>query len=240
MGTFGHGVGVGGPSWLAVCAGLGFVWVLVATSRAEGDHLATALRGILGGLAALGVASIGYGLLQLAGLQLRWSWIAAGSWPALGAAGVVGLVEEGAKLFGVALAVPPSRKGERTLFGTTLTVASVFAVAEAAVALQGAGWPVAVTRVAFGPVAHGLLAAPFAVALAEVAGLSRGRAALRVALAVALAALLHGFADFCVAQAGWGQAGFATALLAPALWLYARDRLPVPFRWVAGISGRNP
>jgi RsiW-degrading membrane proteinase PrsW (M82 family) len=222
---FGHKVGVGGPGWLLVSLALGALWVFVASARSGDGRLAVAARGVLGGLAAWGAASIGYGLLQISGFVLTWSWIADGSWPALGAAGVVGLVEESAKLLGVALAAPPGRP-QRTVFGTTLTVASVFAVVEAALSLRGISWPVALTRMALGPVAHGLLAAPFAVALSGIAGLPRGRAALRIALAVGLAALLHGFGDFCVAHDGWGRAGFASALLAPALWLYARGATP--------------
>ncbi|HUK66292.1 MAG TPA: hypothetical protein VLV17_05645 [Anaeromyxobacteraceae bacterium] len=226
--------------WLVVCLLLGGFWVFAASSRSGFDHWSTAVRGVLGGLAALGLASIGYGLLQLAGLTLSWSFIAEGTWPALGGAVMVGLVEEGGKAVGASLATLRGRLGKKTVLGTTLVVASVFAVAEGTLALRGADWPVAVTRLALGPVAHGLFAAPFAVALAEAGGLAPGRAALRIGSSVLLSALLHGLGDFCLAKAGWGQAGFATTLLAPALWLYVRARPTLFLRWAVGPSAHSP
>jgi hypothetical protein len=85
-----------------------------------------------------------------------------------------------------------------------------------------------------------VLAAPFAVALAYAPGVSRGRLALRLAVTVGLAALLHGLGDWSVARPGWGQVGFAAALLAPTLWLYAGARpLLATVRWADGSSPRT-
>jgi RsiW-degrading membrane proteinase PrsW (M82 family) len=205
---------------------LGALWLLATSWRAETGTARTALRGLLGGLAALGTAYIGYGVMQIAGLDIQWEWITKGAWPALGFAALIGLVEEAAKLVGIALAAPPREQVARSrgVLRTTAAVAAVFATAEASLALRGASWPVALGRAALGPVAHGVLAAPFAMALAEARGVSRSRLALRLAGAVCLAALLHGLGDWSVARPGWGRAGFAAALLAPTLWLYARTR----------------
>ncbi len=215
-----------GTAWLAACAALGAAWVLVASWRAESGTMPTALRGLFGGLGALGTASIGYGVMQIAGCVVRWEWIAKGAWPALGFAGLVGLVEESGKLAGIALAVPATRQAWRapSLMRTTAAVAAVFATAEAVMTLRGASWPLALGRAAFAPVAHAVLAAPMAIALAEAPFTSRWRVAARVAAALSVAALLHGLGDWSVARPGWGRWGFAAALLAPTLWLYARSK----------------
>jgi RsiW-degrading membrane proteinase PrsW (M82 family) len=224
-----------GTPWILVCAALGGLWILAANWRAE-SAWQSALRGLLGGLAALGTAGIGYGLLAAFGLEPRWEWIERGAWPAVGFALLIGGVEELAKLAGVVLAapVPRSPKHRRhSVLRTTTSVAAVFAVAETALALRGASWAVALGRAALGPVAHALLAAPFAVALADATGVSRPRLALRVGVAVALAATLHAAGDWSIAHQGWGQLGFAAALLAPALWLFLRarrGRVAVPVR----------
>ena len=167
-----------------------------------------------------------YALVQALGVDIRWDWLSAGPWPALGAAAGIGLIEEGAKLAGIALAVSPPRRGNRrsNVLRTAAGAAAVFAVAEAALALRGASWPIALGRAALGPVAHALLATPFAVVLAEASGVSRRRLALRVGGTLLLAAALHGLGDWSIARPGWGQWGFAAVLLAPALWLYAHAR----------------
>jgi RsiW-degrading membrane proteinase PrsW (M82 family) len=222
-----HVVPTDGLPWLATCAALAAAWVLAVAWQPGRGTGATVVRGITGGTAALAAAWLGYRAAAAAGVDVRWEWLSAGAWPALGAATAIGVIEEGAKLLGLALAVSPPRRGlrRRNVLKTSAAVAAVFAVAEAALALRGVAWPLALSRAALGPVAHVLLAAPFAVALAEAASGPRGRVALRVAAAVALAAALHGFGDYCVAQPGWGRVGFGAALLAPALWLFARDRL---------------
>jgi RsiW-degrading membrane proteinase PrsW (M82 family) len=222
----GADIGTNGTAWLAACVSLGALWILATSWRAETGTAQTALRGLLGGLAALGTAYIGYGVLQIAGLDIRWEWITEGTWPALGFAALVGLVEEAAKLAGIALAAPPPGESARSdsVLRTTAAVAAVFATVEALLALRGASWPVALGRAALGPVAHGVLAAPFAMALAEAAPVSRAHLVLRLAVALCFAALLHGLGDWSVARPGWGRAGFAAALLAPTLWLYARAR----------------
>lgn len=229
-----------GLAWLAACAALAAAWV-VAASWQPGRTASTALRGVLGGAVALAAAWLGYAAIAAAGLDLRWEWLSAGAWPALGAAAAIGAVEEGAKLLGIAIAVTPPRRGprRRNVLGTSAAAVAVFAVAEAALALNGASWGVALSRAALGPVAHALLAAPFAVVLAEAADGAPARRALRVAAAAAVAAALHGASDFCVARQGWGRLGFAAALLAPAVWLYLRARLR-PARGGAQIGGRLP
>lgn len=219
-----------GATWLFACAVLGGAWVLAASWRAEIGTAPSAVRGVLGGLAALGMAFIAYGLLQVAGLEVRWEWIEKGAWPALGFSALVGLVEETAKVAGIALAAPGTLRDARPpeVVRTAAGVAAVFAVAEALLTLRGASWPLALGRAALAPVAHGVLAAPAAVALAESAGASRGRLAVRLSVAVALAALLHGVGDWSVARPVWGRAAFMASMLAPALWLYVRARRLAP------------
>ena len=236
-------MGTHGTAWLATCVALAAAWVLALSWRSEAGTARTAARGVLGGLAALGTAFIFYGLMEAAGLGIRWEWIQRGAWPALGFAALVGLVEELAKAAGIALASPALfRRGrERSVLATGAAVVAVFAVAEALLTLRGASWPVALGRAAFGPVAHGVLAAPVAMALAHAAGLSRARVALRVAVAIGLAALLHGLGDWSVARPGWGRVGFAATLLVPTLWLYARARAPLAcaLRSAAGSARRT-
>ncbi len=232
-----------GLPWLAACAALAALWVLAASWNRERGSGATALRGVLGGLAALVTAWGAYALVHAVGVDLRWDWLSGASWPALGAAAGIGLIEEGAKLTGIALAVSPARRGNRrsNVLRTAAAAAAVFAVAEAALVLRGASWPMALGRAALGPVAHALLAAPFAVALAEASGVSRRRLALRVGGTLLLAAALHGLGDWSIARPGWGQVGFAAVLLAPALWLFAHARAVerVPIRWADGFAARS-
>jgi RsiW-degrading membrane proteinase PrsW (M82 family) len=231
-------MGTGGHAWLAACVALSAAWILGASWQSEHGTLTTALRGALGGLAAFGIALIGYGLLQIGGVELRWELVAHGAWPALGFAALVGLIEETAKLGGILLATPavlPIGR-PRTVLRTTAAVAAVFAIAEATLAARGATWSVALGRAAFGPVAHAVLAAPFAVALAEAAGSPRSRVAVRLAVSLVLAALLHGLGDWSVAQPGWGRVGFAAALLAPTFWLYAHCRI----RAAAAVRAAGP
>ena len=223
MDLIGGGGGAGGTAWLAACAALAAVWVAAASWRAGDRPGAVALRGLLGGLAALGSASVGYGLLELAGLDVRWEWVGRGTLPALGFAAAVGVVEEGAKLLGLVLATPPGA-GRRGVLATALSVAAVFAVAEAASVLAAAPWPLALTRLTLAPVAHALLSAPFAMVLAEARALPLGQRSLRLAVAAAASAALHGLGNLGLARPGWGQAVYAAALLAPTVWIFARAR----------------
>ena len=234
-----------GLPWLAACSVLGALWVMAASWNPERGGGATALRGVLGGLAALATAFGAYALVQAAGADLSWGWLSGGSWTAVGAAAGIGLIEESAKLAGIALAVSPPRRGHRrsNVLRTAAAVAAVFAVAEAALAMQGASWSLALGRAALGPVAHALLAAPFVVVLAEASGVSRRQLLLRIGGALLLAAALHGFGDWSIARPGWGRLGFAAALLAPALWLFAwartAERVPLPVRWADGSAVRT-
>jgi RsiW-degrading membrane proteinase PrsW (M82 family) len=228
-----------GLPWLAFCFAVGAAWTLATSWRVGGKRLAAALRAALGGCAALWTSSGLYGLLQLAGLEIHWSSIESGAWPALGFALLVGVVEEAGKLAGFALAAPPPAEGPGGVLRAAAGVAAVFAVGEAAVTMRGALWHVALGRAALGPVAHALLAAPLAVVLADLSRRSERRFALRLAVAFATAAALHGLGDWSIARPVWGRVGFAAALLAPALWLYARARLGVPARAFARASGRR-
>ncbi len=221
MEHFGGGVGAAGIPWLLACAALGAIWIAAASWRSGDGRAVTALRGLLGGLAALGAASASYGLLQLAGLDLRWEWVARGTLPALGLTALIGVVEESAKLLGLVLATPP-RAGRRGVLCTAMAVAAVFAVAEAANALAAASWALALARLTFAPVAHALLSAPFAVVLSEARELPLGARIWRLAVAAAASASLHALGNFSLTRPGWGQLGYAAALLLPALWLFVR------------------
>jgi RsiW-degrading membrane proteinase PrsW (M82 family) len=229
-------MGTQGTAWLATCVALAAIWVLALSWRSKDGTAPTAARGVLGGLAALGTAFILYGLMQAAGLDIRWEWIERGAWPALGFAALIGLVEEVAKAAGIALASPAlfQRGRERSVLYTAASVTAVFAIAEALLTVRGASWPIALGRAALGPVAHGVLAAPTAVALAYAAGTSRARLALRLMVAIGLAALLHGLGDWSVARPGWGRMGFAAVLLVPTFWLYACARSARVRRQIGG------
>jgi hypothetical protein len=237
MHTVGAHVGADGIGWLLACFALGALWIALAAWRGGDRRLSTAMRGALGGLAAFWAASIGYGLLDLCGVSVQWEWLTRGTWSAVGLAALIGLVEEGAKLVGIGLAAAAGEQGRRHVIGMTMAVAAVFGVAEAAFAVRGASWPVAFARLAFAPIAHGILAAPVAFAMAGAAHLPRLRLLGRLALGVGLASLIHGLGDWSILQAGWGRLGFALSLLAPTLWLYAHLRATSP-HVPAQIGGR--
>src|SRR5919198_5406303 len=93
-----------GPPWIIACAALAALWIGAASWNAEAGTWTMALRGLLGGIAALACAYIAYGVLQMLALEPRWEGIQGRAWPALGFAALVGIVEEAAKLAGVLLA----------------------------------------------------------------------------------------------------------------------------------------
>lgn len=215
---------------LAVLAAAGAAgWAAIGAARAPGPRRELVLRGLLGGGAAFGLALVAYDLLGAAGLGPRWEQVLAGSWPALGTALVIGLVEEGAKLGGIALSM---RRAERpgAVMATTVGVCAAFAGLETATALSGAPFGPAVGRALLAPVAHAVLAAPlgFAVAWAVRRGWRVGL--LAVPAALVLAAALHALADLALTAPRFGRLGFAAALLAPVLviYLHARRLVPVP------------
>jgi hypothetical protein len=104
-------------------------------------------------------------------------------------------------------------------------VAAGFAALEALVSLSWAAWaPAAIARVAFAPVAHGLLAVPLALGVAAQL-VEPGRPLRPLATGLVASALLHANANLAVAlPSGVGPVGVAAALLAPALLLHARAR----------------
>jgi hypothetical protein len=206
------------------CAASAVAWTAVAAfrSRAGGAHLVA--RALLGGAAAFGLANVGFDLLAVAGLPVTWEQVTRGTLASAAAVVMIGLVEEGAKLAGLLL-VLEARARTRHVLASAAGVAAGFAALEALVSLSEAAWAgAAFARVAFAPVAHGLLLVPVALGVATQRA-EPGRP-LRPAIAGLLAsALLHANANLAVAlPAGGGAAGFAAALLAPALLLHARSR----------------
>jgi RsiW-degrading membrane proteinase PrsW (M82 family) len=217
---------------LAVLAAAGATaWAAIAAARAPGPRRELVLRGLLGGGAAFGLALVAYDLLGAAGFGPRWEAVLAGSWPALATALVIGLVEEGAKLGGIALSM---RRAEQpgAVMATTVGVCAAFAGLETATALTGAPMGLAAGRALLAPVAHAVLAAPigFAVAAASRRGWRVGLVA--VPAAVLLAAALHALGDLALAAPRFGRIGFAAALVAPVLVIYLHARrlvaVPVP------------
>jgi RsiW-degrading membrane proteinase PrsW (M82 family) len=228
-------MGVAGVPWIASCALVGGAWATAASWRAEGGRFRAAFRGALGGAAAVFSASGAFDVIQFAGVDLGWASIERDAWPGLVLALLIGVVEEAAKLAGIVLAAPP-RQGARGVLRTAMLVAVVFAVSEAAVGMVGGSWGIALGRAALGPVAHALLSAPMAVVLADAAERPDRLLPVRLALAFAAAATLHGLGDWSIARPVWGRAGFMAALLAPTLWLYVRARAAVPAMRALAVS----
>jgi len=217
--------------WLPAAA-LGAAWAVGASWRAPGGTLRTALRGLLGGGAAAGLATSAFGLLQAAGYEPRWEAMLRGGWGPVALACLIGLVEEGSKLLGILLAAD-GRPGLVGALRTTTGVAAGFAALEAAMTLQGASLPLALGRVALAPVAHLLLAVPLAAGVA-----APGRWGLRLAAALLASALLHAAADWGLSLPHGGALVYAGALLAPTLWLFVHVRrlLGWPMPWARGLG----
>lgn len=204
-----------------VATGSGAAWARLAAVRAGERRVGFALHGLLGGAAAFGLALGAYELARRLGVDLRWERLRAGDATAFVLAGTVGLVEEGAKLAGVLLVV---QRGVRTraALAAAAGVAAGFAALEALVTLGGDTSGASLARAALGPVAHALLLAPAALAVAPA--LRSRRPGVVLALPLAASAALHGAGDLSLALSGVGYTGFALALAAPALVLYARGR----------------
>ncbi len=227
------------PKLLLLAAAAATAWTVAGAARLPEGRLGAVARGLLGGGAAFGLAELGYGLLELGGHPLRWELVTGGGWTALGATLLIGLVEEGAKLGGLLLAVRQPRH-PAALMATTVGTCAAFAALETVASLSGAPPHLAVTRALLSPVAHALLSLPlgFGVALAARRGLRAGLVA--VPLALALSAVLHAAGNLALASPRYGRLGFALALLAPvlALFLHAR-RLPPPASPVAALAPRR-
>ncbi|WP_242334799.1 MULTISPECIES: PrsW family glutamic-type intramembrane protease [unclassified Anaeromyxobacter] len=205
------------------CLSSGLAWASLAARRA-GEIRGLALHSLFGGAAAFGFAVIAYDLLDGAGVRLEWERLShAGLASAAPLAGVIGLVEEGAKLAGLLLVVERGWR-TRSVMGAAVGVSAGFAALEALTTLQGWDSPVALARVALGPAAHALLALPLALGVAAFARDAR-RAWGSLAGGLALSAALHAAGDLSLASDA-GKLGYGAALLAAPLWLYLRARLP--------------
>jgi hypothetical protein len=220
------------------CAASAVAWTAVAAwrARAGGGHLVASA--LLGGAAAFGLANVAYDLLAAAGLPVTWELVTRGTAASAATAILIGLVEEGAKLAGLLLALGP-RPRTRHVLATAAGVAAGFAALEALVSLAWAPWATAaLARVAFAPVAHGLLLAPLALGVAAQAVDPR-RPLRPAATGLAASALLHANANLAVAlPSGVGAAAFAAALLAPALLLHVRARRAARRGATAALQGR--
>jgi RsiW-degrading membrane proteinase PrsW (M82 family) len=210
-----------------LCAASAFAWASLAAWRAGVGTSGFALRAVLGGAAAFGIAFASYDLAAASGIEVSWDRMLDGDLDALALAAGIGLVEEGAKLAGVLLVVG---RGARTsvVLAAAAGVAAGFAGLEALFMLRGIGpSPVSLARVALGPVAHAALAVPLAFAVA-VGARGGGRAWLVLVPGVLASAALHGGADLSLTLPRLGAVAHAAVLAAPVLWAFARARRPAP------------
>jgi RsiW-degrading membrane proteinase PrsW (M82 family) len=202
-------------------AGSGVAWAKLAARRAGERTGGFALRALLGGAAAFGLALLAYEAAALAGVDVAWERIVRGDATSFLLAASVGLIEEGAKLVGILLVVD---RGVRTraAVAAAVGVAAGFASLETLTVLGGERTLLVFTRAALAPAAHALLAIPVALAVAPALR-SRHPAAV-LALPLLASAGLHGAGDLSLALSGVGYTGYALALAAPTLVLYARSR----------------
>ncbi len=207
------------------CLASSVAWASYAAWKVNGRGGYFALRALLGGAAAFGLATTAYDLAELAGIRVEWDRLARGELPAAALlAAAIGIVEEGAKLVGLLLVIERGWRG-RAVLAAAVGVAAGFAALETFTTLYGSGSPAALARAALGPAAHALLALPLAVGAAAAA--RRGKRAWpQVALGLAASAALHGAGDLSLVLPRAGRVGYALALLVPTLWLFARARRP--------------
>lgn len=201
---------------------LGAGWVALVARRAPEGLVRSAASTMAGGAVAFAAAWAGYAVLERNGLEISWDDLTAGGGGSVLAAAAIGLVEESAKLLGLALASLCARAAGRAgILPRIVGVSAVFASAECAFTLGGADAAVVLLRAAFAPVAHAALALPLGLALAG------GRRGLRWALpALAAAAVLHGASDLSLALPELGRLGYAAILAAPVVALHLRTRMP--------------
>lgn len=206
-------------SLAAVASGAAFA--RIAAVRGGERRGVFAVRALLGGVAAFGLAQILFDVAPLLGVDASWGRLVRGDAAALLVAMGIGAVEEGAKLVGVLLAV---QRGVRTraAVATGFGVAAAFSSFEVIVSLAGDRSLSAFARAALGPIAHGLLLAPAALAVAPA--LRSRRPALALALPLGTSAALHGMSNLSLALSTGYPAGYALALAAPALLLFVRGR----------------
>ena len=206
-------------------AASGAAWASLAASRAGVRRGGFAFHALLGGVTAFGLAFAAFEAATLAGVDVRWDRIVRGDASAFALAAWVGLVEEGAKLVGLLLVVE-RRSRTRAVLAAAVGVAGGFSALETLVVLGGESTGVAFARAALGPVAHALLAVP--VALAVAPALRSRRPALALVLPLLASTALHGAGDLSLALPAVGHVGYALALAAPALILFARARRRAP------------
>ncbi len=199
---------------------LGLTWVVAVARRAPDGALLSATRTVAGGAVAFAAAWWGYALLDQLGLRISWDDLTAGGRGSVVAAAAIGLVEESAKLVGLALSSVGARSGRGQVLRRILGVSAVFASLECAFTLSGAGATVILLRAAFAPIAHAALALPLGLAIAG-GRLSPGRALPALAVAV----LLHGASDLALAIPSVGRLGYAVILSAPVVALHLRTRV---------------
>ena len=203
------------------CAASGVLWMVALSWHAPGGAFRAAVRGIIGGIAAFSAAWVAYALVERVGMRMSWDEVVAGGGSGLAVAGAIGLIEESAKLFGMALvAVGLQPVGRASSVRTVLSVSATFSVLEAALTLHGAGAPLLILRSLLAPVAHAALSAPLGLVLVG------GRTGMRwIVPALLTAAALHATADLSLATPPFGRAGYAAVLILPAVFLHLHARL---------------
>jgi RsiW-degrading membrane proteinase PrsW (M82 family) len=199
-------------------AASGAAWAQLAAWRAGHGRPPFAVRGLLGGIAAFALAISAYDLSALAGLDVRWEHLERADLRAALLAGVIGIVEEGAKLAGLLLAVERSFR-KRAVFAVAIGVGAGFAALEALFVLKGHSSPAALARALLGPVAHAALALPLAAGVAVAVRRERRRW-LPIVPAFLVAAALHAAGDLSLAFPRVGRIGYAAALAAPAVAVF--------------------
>lgn len=224
----------------AGCLALGLAWVVVTQWRAPGGTARAVARTALGGAAAFALSLLCYGLLQRAGLAPTWEEVVRGGAGAVGAAVLVGLIEEGSKLAGAALAGEhPARRHEWDALRSIAGVSSAFAALEAGLVLADVPWGLLLVRAGLAPVVHTMLAAPMAPSLAPGATRTRIR---RASAGVAFAVWAHALGDWGIARGGAGLAVGALGACVPTFWLFIRARRavgwPMPWEQAAAMVRR--
>ncbi len=196
-------------------------WAVALSRRAPEGALRAAARGLAGGFAAFAAAWGGYVLVERVGLRVTWTELTAGGGGSVAVAAAIGLVEESAKLLGLALASVHTREADgAAVVRRVLLVSAAFASLECAFTLREAGAPLLLARAILAPVAHAALAVPLGLVL--VGG---GRRLRWVAPALVLAAVLHGASDLALAIPALGRLGYAVILSAPVVALHVHARL---------------
>jgi hypothetical protein len=218
-------------------AGSGAAWAQVAAWRAGERSVSLALRSLIGGGAAFGLALVAYEVSGRLGLDITWERMARGDATALAIATAAALIEEGAKLTGMLLAIE-SRVRTRTALAVAVGVAAGFAALEATVVLQGDLSGIAFARAVLAPVAHSLIAVPLAFGTAEW---YRQPGSIRPLVQALLAsAAIHAAGNLSLAISWIGHAGYALSLAAPAIIVFVRARRALRAPPRAPVATRAP